>query len=378
MTESVIDSPRFKRWFSGSKVVDEDGNPLICYHGTVSWKGQFKQWRPFTHFGTSRASTDAIMRRYDDIIGKNPITPYRSRIYPVFLSIKNPISMDDDEDLQHGPDQYQMELKTQLLIDNPSYKSDAIMRAGFNMLFFQHHKKKRITGEFPNRESIEEVIRQESRVTEFGFQYNFSNKVRLTVIRKVMRYYGYDGFVYENVVEHPGSISWVIIDDSQVWPIFKEGMDNQFFLTPTDRDVNPKYPLPVDSVFYKDISEPDVGYKNSHGPKKAKWPDAEIEMDEEGGSHDLYKSGDNIEVRHSDRGCDILFLLSGDQIVGKLSIGANNNRKGFIVDFKEKSGFKDRKIGEKLIDYADQFFKQLSLSMKATKSATDLWKQQKG
>jgi N12 class adenine-specific DNA methylase len=34
-TKSITDSPEFKRWFGESKVLDENGHPLVVYHGTV-------------------------------------------------------------------------------------------------------------------------------------------------------------------------------------------------------------------------------------------------------------------------------------------------------------------------------------------------------
>ena len=33
---ALLDSPNFKRWFGNSKIVDEDGNPKVFYHGTTS------------------------------------------------------------------------------------------------------------------------------------------------------------------------------------------------------------------------------------------------------------------------------------------------------------------------------------------------------
>lgn len=34
-TKSVLDDPNFRTWFAGSKIVDKNGNPIRCYHGTI-------------------------------------------------------------------------------------------------------------------------------------------------------------------------------------------------------------------------------------------------------------------------------------------------------------------------------------------------------
>lgn len=48
LVESTTPSPAFDRWFAGSKVVDQSGNPLVVYHGTN---------QPIEQFSTSRLGT---------------------------------------------------------------------------------------------------------------------------------------------------------------------------------------------------------------------------------------------------------------------------------------------------------------------------------
>lgn len=31
---AISDTPEFKQWFNGTKMVDQSGNPIIFYHGT--------------------------------------------------------------------------------------------------------------------------------------------------------------------------------------------------------------------------------------------------------------------------------------------------------------------------------------------------------
>ena len=41
--KAVTDSPAFKKWFGGSKVVDESGEPLVVYHGTTASFDEFSR-----------------------------------------------------------------------------------------------------------------------------------------------------------------------------------------------------------------------------------------------------------------------------------------------------------------------------------------------
>jgi hypothetical protein len=43
--DKQVDTPAFRKWFGASKVVDEDGKPLVVYHGTVGDFGAFDQAR---------------------------------------------------------------------------------------------------------------------------------------------------------------------------------------------------------------------------------------------------------------------------------------------------------------------------------------------
>jgi len=89
------DTPEFKRWFGDSKVVDEDGQPLVVYHGSPTFKGnQFIDdverknragnvggfyFTPYADEASDYAA-DRKTRQYQE----------GSQVVPVYLSIKNP------------------------------------------------------------------------------------------------------------------------------------------------------------------------------------------------------------------------------------------------------------------------------------------------
>lgn len=100
----------FKRWFGDSKVVDADGNPLVMYHGTTkSQEGQ-----AFTRFDTYGAEYGLFgIGSYftdDPELASSYAKKGRGEtptVYPVYLSIKNPIDMDAKADAQAWIDEFQ-------------------------------------------------------------------------------------------------------------------------------------------------------------------------------------------------------------------------------------------------------------------------------
>lgn len=82
-----INSPEFKKWFGNSKVVDENGKPLVVYHGTPN--ATFSEFRTPAYFTTDKKYAEGYQRQGASYLGykqsaSNPDT------YAVYLSIKKP------------------------------------------------------------------------------------------------------------------------------------------------------------------------------------------------------------------------------------------------------------------------------------------------
>ena len=82
-----VRAANFQKWFDGSKVVGEDGKPLVMYHGTVS---------NFTETdGTAMWGTPSI--EHAEMYSGGNATSYGSigeNIMPIYLSIKKPFDAD--------------------------------------------------------------------------------------------------------------------------------------------------------------------------------------------------------------------------------------------------------------------------------------------
>lgn len=82
---SIIENPNFKKWFGNSRVVDNNGKPLMVYHGTTKNFKSFNSNRPFDRVGiyfTDKPNIANISSLGKQEDGANTV--------PVYLSIKNP------------------------------------------------------------------------------------------------------------------------------------------------------------------------------------------------------------------------------------------------------------------------------------------------
>jgi hypothetical protein len=87
---SATETPAFKAWFAGSKVVDDHGRPLRVFHGTRVAE-DFESFDTLnsrdlgSHFGTPEQASFV------------KDTNENARVIPVYLSIKNPLRLPDLE-----------------------------------------------------------------------------------------------------------------------------------------------------------------------------------------------------------------------------------------------------------------------------------------
>jgi len=93
--------PQFKKWFSGSKVVDDAGEPLAMYHGTSvpdvevfeTYGSNYGLMGTGSYFTASPKVASGYAetgRRKASRLGSEP----SPNVMPVYLSLKNPIDMD--------------------------------------------------------------------------------------------------------------------------------------------------------------------------------------------------------------------------------------------------------------------------------------------
>ena len=82
----------FSRWFSGSKVVDTAGKPLVVYHGTRSHFDQFDPFRAPFWFAESPEDASEYALNLFPGFAAGPGT-HDSMVRPAFLQIRNPFDL---------------------------------------------------------------------------------------------------------------------------------------------------------------------------------------------------------------------------------------------------------------------------------------------
>lgn len=167
----------------------EGAVPPVLWHGSDQRiEGPY---RPLTHFGTELAASQRAMTvlndwkrapepTHYDIDG--PVYPERIKwMHPVRLDIKNPLRIRDGVALEHTP----LKLADMLYYDLrviSDYERGMIFKAG-----------------------------------EFGLNRNNVKAASAEIVR-LLSAKGYDGFVYRNLHEDPGSESFVNFYPEQVSP----------------------------------------------------------------------------------------------------------------------------------------------------------------
>lgn len=164
-----VDTPAFKRWFGSSKVVDENGQPLVVYHGTDADFSEFKTngTRDLgSHFGTKEQAA---------LLGSN--------VMPVYLSLSNPIRLSD------------------------------LGRWNWETLTPELNKLGIDVGEKPAYKYISSVM---------GENYKDLTRRENEKIMSILQENGYDGIVYENQFEGKGD-SYIVFSSNKVKSVNNRG-----------------------------------------------------------------------------------------------------------------------------------------------------------
>jgi hypothetical protein len=102
---ALVRTPAFKKWFGdwehdpakSSKVVDENGEPMVVYHATLNDFDEFDVGSEMgSHFGNIKQAHSISFRKNGNFFYKyDQNTPRGQSIIPVYLNIKNPIRVSD-------------------------------------------------------------------------------------------------------------------------------------------------------------------------------------------------------------------------------------------------------------------------------------------
>ena len=219
--KALWDTPEFKKWFGDSKVRDLAKRPAVLYHGTC--ESGFTRFDPTKtremgfHFGTSPQAKD-FLKGCGSSRGKNP------GIYPVYLSIQNPI---------FTPDVYS---------EDPVYFIQWLEKTNHIHEWFPDENDSYYRSMNRLRDQMA-TAKSDSTLTGKD-QYELLKPLRKAtwgLLRKVVTRKGYDGIRYKNENEgrtdDPSNIAWIAFSPAQV----KSATENRGTFNRRDADLrNPR------------------------------------------------------------------------------------------------------------------------------------------
>lgn len=195
---TVVKSPHFRHWFRQSTVLDPATNsPLPVYHASRGQYGKFNAFRKSTdigyHFGTRNAAKDRAGVTSTE--GERYIGAY-------YLRIENPLVMNDLGGWGAGS------IGDELL-------SKGVLPRGYDLLKDYYKIQMEARRRFPDNGAARSFLWQKH-------------------VQGIIERAGYDGIIYKNMAEDPGSISYIIFHPEQAKSATSNtgafGIDNPNFL----------------------------------------------------------------------------------------------------------------------------------------------------
>lgn len=201
----------FTTWFGDSKVVDENGDPLVVMHGT-RFDDPIAEFAPLTHFGTPTAANQRLDQ--DERWVEGGAWP-NAKVYPVYLSIENPLDLGRERTESGDAWETDVDMVEQIssVLTLQSRKRDDMVMADVARRLWD------LAGE--DLEAFELRERAAELLAELG----------------------YDGLVYWNRIEDAGKQSWIALRPEQVKSVFNRGT-----FDPDHPDILFQSPAAVDDI----------------------------------------------------------------------------------------------------------------------------------
>jgi len=176
---SQTETPEFKAWFGESKVLDDNGQPLVVYHGTHSDFTSFsRKFEIGTHLGDSAQAAERI----DGLVRSQRQDEKGARTIPAFIRIKKPLRLRDLG--SWSPDDVATELTKKGILE---------------------------------ADTLNAIRADLARPITDGTHNDRQSGIFKTLIEAIEAA-GYDGIVYKNRYEFPGSAeAQQKIDEAQIY-----------------------------------------------------------------------------------------------------------------------------------------------------------------
>lgn len=207
----------FKKWFGKSKVVDADGNPMVMYHSTYSDVDKFKtnfgddEYRRFgVHVGSLEAAQNRLdVKAAEDAANKERSGTAGANVMPVYVSIKNPLRLDENRSGRWGVD----DIMRSIMEKADAGQVDGISEEDVNDYMNDQFDLESWLGAKAEPGDAGYDIDSQDRMWSDVNEY--SSGERSNLLNAFIQQLGYDGIVYANEFEGGGD-SYIALKPTQI------------------------------------------------------------------------------------------------------------------------------------------------------------------
>ena len=228
----LVRTSAFKKWFgdwendtkNSSKVIDENGEPLVVYHGTK--KGNEinifqKREDSGTHFGSKKSAIDRRKHTGD----------FDYKLIDCFLNIRNPLFVDEDMN-------WESELDGDMDWGEPIYRgfkdwaekkgldiyyrgegvsvTEDMLPKGYYVKFNEKRNRQIVYNNldkvFAGGDTKTEAIK--NSLSMLGKKIAEPNGIKS--LKEIINTHNYDGIFYVNEIEDKGNISYLVIESNKI------------------------------------------------------------------------------------------------------------------------------------------------------------------
>lgn len=205
-----INTPEFKNWFGDSKVVDEQGRPLVVYHGTNAEFDTFKGTKILN-------SSEGVGFNF---AVKKDIAEGFGKVMPVYLKLENPVYAYSNIDLVSDTYEDDFEIENQEAIRNAVYKvKENLEQKGYT---FYNEVDSDMLDVYAERSQAQEVL---DGLLDLGsyIQEDYDAETLYNDIRQAeIDAFGIDGYVTNNYGATGGKV-YIAFKSNQIKSVYNRG-----------------------------------------------------------------------------------------------------------------------------------------------------------
>ena len=214
------ETKEFKQWFGDSEVVDNDGNPLVMYHGTYDDftvpKINFGD-NEYYQFGFHVGNSEQASKRIADLNSPDNFSSIKNKspnIMPFYVQAKNPLRLDENRTGRWGID----DIMKAVIEKAESQGIDGITQEMINDYYNDQFDIEEITGATEVGSVNYDPDKQERFWAD---DYGWKSGEKSSYLKTFLEQLGYDSIVYANEYEGGGD-SYILLSPNQVKSAFNQ------------------------------------------------------------------------------------------------------------------------------------------------------------